>query len=84
MPVRSARVAVDATRDAVASARDADSFVIKNGGASPVYLGDATVTDTTGFALAVDDSVVLDLRAEDVLYGVCAAGQSTTLHILKD
>lgn len=84
MPIGHARVAVDDTRDEVASARDSGSQVVKNKGTNPVYLGDVTVTDTTGFELAPGETVVVHLAGEDKLYGICASGLSTTLHKLKE
>lgn len=84
MPIGQARVAVNDSRDEVASARDSGTQLIKNKGANPVFLGDATVTEANGYELAVGEAIVVDLGGEDKLYGICATGLSTTLHKLKE
>lgn len=84
MPIGSARVSVNDTVDEVASARDSGSQLIKNKGSDPVYLGDSAVTSSTGFELAAGEAVVVHLSGEDKLYGICATGQSVTLHKLKE
>lgn len=76
------RVSVDATRDPVNAARAADEYLVLNAGAQSCYLGDVTVTDTTGYKLAAGASVLLNMRGEERAYAICAAGESTTLHVL--
>lgn len=58
--------------------------VIKNKGASSVYLGASGVTDSTGFELANGETVtVSEMGYDEVLYARCASGQTATLHVLK-
>lgn len=48
-----------------------------------VYLGDSTVSDTTGFLWSgTDRELRLRLDGADSLYGVMGVSQSTTVHIL--
>lgn len=84
MPIGHARVSVNDSRDEVASGRDSQTQLVKNKGAASVYLGDVTVTDSTGFELASGEAIVVNLAGEEKLYGICAAGLTATLHKLKE
>lgn len=78
------RVAVDSTRDSINAARAAGEYLVLNAGAQSCYIGDVTVTDTTGFKLAAGGAVTLNLQGEERAYAICAAGESTTLHVLTE
>lgn len=56
---------------------------IQNKGTNSVFLGSSdAVTDSTGFELANGDSVTLRMRSYEAIYGVCAAAETATLHVL--
>ena len=89
MAIRNAQIAVDATRDLLARA-DADGAQVwvRNDGAQSVFLGDDTVTDsgaTGGWEVPANTTLPnpIQMYGGEELYGVCAAGQSTTVHILR-
>lgn len=87
MAVTATRVAVDATVDpvVVVTGRGGGRRVwIRNAGANEVYLGPADVTAASGFELAAATSLPapIDLGPDDDLYAICAAAETTTLHVL--
>lgn len=85
MPVSHARVSVDdSPRVAVATGDEPQPQTIKNKGTNSVYLGDVTVLSSTGFELASGEAVVISLEGADTLYGICASGESCTLHKLTE
>lgn len=49
-------------------------LLVQNLGASPVYLGDAAVTTSTGIRVSAGANVELELGAAAALYAICAAG----------
>ena len=57
---------------------------IRNAGANEVYLGPAAVTSATGFELAAGASLPhpLELGPDDDLSAICAAAETTALHVL--
>jgi hypothetical protein len=83
--IRAARIAVDDDPQVeIASARDADSFLITNrDAANSVYVGATGVTSAAGYELKAGESIELDLDGEDKAYAICSTGQSATLHVLK-
>ena len=87
MAVTATRVAVTATVGAVVAVTGRGSgrrVWIRNAGANEVYLGPANVTSATGFELAAGASLPhpLELGPDDDLFGICAAAETTTLHVL--
>ena len=50
--------------------------MVKNNGASTVYLGDANVTSSNGMPLEPGDVLSFDLKQEVILYGRTASGTS--------
>ena len=50
--------------------------MVKNNGASTVYLGDANVTSINGMPLEPGDVLSFDLKEQVVLYGRTASGTS--------
>lgn len=59
------------------------SVRVPSGAGSSVFLGGADVTSTDGFEIAPGDSLTIDVDPGDSLYGVCAATQSATIHVLN-
>ena len=51
-------------------------IMVKNFGASTVYLGDANVTSVNGLPLEAGDVLSFDLKQEVPLYGRTASGSS--------
>lgn len=85
MAVNAERVTVETTAVAL-NAADADSvsgvsLVVLNGGETAVNVGGSDVTSETGFELAADDSVTVDLASGEVLYAISAS--SATVHVLR-
>ena len=58
-----------------------DSILIKNTSADPVFLGGADVSSTNGFQLSQNQSITVDLTA-DQLFAVTGAGTTATVHLL--
>ena len=54
---------------------------IFNAGTNEVYLGAAGVTSSTGAQLAANATETFEV--DDDLYGICASGESCTLHVLR-
>jgi len=84
MAVSGARVAVATT--AVALNSDVDSvagtaLVVRNTGAGAVDVGGASVTSGTGYRLAANESVTVNLSSGEVLYAV--ADTTATVHVLR-
>ena len=50
-------------------------------GGQTVFLGPSGVTTTTGLALAAGDTVTIDLRGNDVVYGIVAATTQVVSHL---
>ena len=50
--------------------------MVKNNGASTVYLGDSNVTSSNGMPLEPGDVLSFDLKEQVVLYGRTASGTS--------
>lgn len=60
------------------------SVLVKNTGASTVYLGTAGVTSANGFPwAAADGPISFDLGSGEVLYGICASATSSTVAVLE-
>jgi hypothetical protein len=53
------------------------TIVVYNTTGSTCYLGNASVTTSTGFPLDAGKSVSLNLAAGVALYGICASGSAT-------
>lgn len=67
---------------------DADGIIgqsvgVKNVGTVVVYIGAAGVTDATGFPVAVDDSVSMDLGQGETLYAYVPGTTNGSLALLR-
>ena len=51
-------------------------IIVKNNGASNVYLGNSSVTSSNGLPLEPGDVIAIDLKEEVVLYGITSSGSS--------
>ncbi len=59
-------------------------MVIKNSDSTDtVALGPPGVTWASGFLLATEATINIDLAAGDILHGICDAAKSVVVHILK-
>lgn len=62
-------------------------LVVRNtGGTNTIYIGDASVSSTSGLPLKAalgDPPLVLDLDSGDVLYAACASGLNSTLSVVR-
>ena len=54
-----------------------------NFGPNPAYLGNSTVTGTTGVPIAATASPMFVLDPGDLLYAVCKASESATVGVLS-
>lgn len=62
------------------TAQNGFGVMIRNTGATDCYIGDSTVTSTTGYLLkAGESSPLLPMRPSELLYAVTATG-TTTVH----
>jgi hypothetical protein len=88
MAVKVKKTTVSTTEVAITSA-DTDitskGFVtLKNNGANACYIGASDVTATTGFALASGAQLEnIELKNNEVLYGICGAGESAAIAALQ-
>lgn len=57
--------------------------ILNNSGTDAVALGPTGLTFANGFQLAFGDTINIDLAAGDELFGICAAGKTAVVHILK-
>ena len=48
--------------------------VVRNRGTTSVFIGAAAVTTATGYELEAGDAVGLELRVNEVIYGIVASG----------
>jgi|GEM_PF-4735206 hypothetical protein len=66
---------------------DRINMVIVNTGTDTVYIGSSTVTAsgaaTDGVPLNATESIVFNLNETVLIYGICAAGKSTTVNIIE-
>jgi len=54
------------------AAAGGSTVLIRNAGSASVFLGDATVTTSTGFELVASDALSLPLGPNDTIYGIVA------------
>lgn len=59
------------------------AVIVKNAGASAVFLGGADVASTTGYQVDANEVLSYDTVSVEPLYAVCAAAGTATLHILR-
>ncbi len=86
MAVTSAQITVGATPTRVSAAESdsvyGSSLIIRNAGACDVFLGNAGVTTTTGFAVAAGAEYSFDLASGDDLFAIVATG-TVTVAVLR-
>lgn len=58
------------------------ALVIRNRGTAPIYLGDSTVSVSTGYQLDAGEAFTADLGSGDALYGITATDPQPC-HILQ-
>lgn len=68
--------------DPRADGRPGSSVVVYNPGPTEVFLGNDSVTTTTGFSLPSGATFQAELDDTDRLHGIVAAG-TQTVHVLK-
>lgn len=74
MSITSAKLAVDGTAVKVAEANGMPLEVHLHSASGAVYLGNATVTSTTGFKFDNGDKAVFTIPDGTALYAISAAG----------
>lgn len=73
--MKSSAVTVGTTATLIVGADDLNRFVyIHNGGGAKIYVGDESVSTTTGFHMANNESQEFFIPAKETLYGVVASG----------
>lgn len=80
------RVDVTATATAIATGKASrgNSVIIRNpSGNGTIDLGGSDVTDGTGFELAAGESITVPLALDETVYGIAAAAQTETVHVLR-
>lgn len=69
--------------DAIKSNQQGISLLVQNPTTTTIFLGGLDVTTTTyGFALAANQSIAVDLSADELLYAVVASG-TQTVNVLR-
>lgn len=61
-----------------------DSVLVHNDGGGDIFVGDSTVSDTTGFKVAVNARESFTVHAGDALYAVTAAAGTATAHVFEN
>lgn len=79
MAFRGFQVTVTDTPVRLFTGRDGET-VVHNRGAVSVFLGDNGVTDA-GYEVAAGEAFGMHYGHSDHVYAVCAAGQTTTVHV---
>jgi hypothetical protein len=73
--MKSSAVTVAETATLIIGADDLNRYVyVHNGGGAKIYIGDESVTTTSGFHLANNESLELFVPSRQTLYGVVASG----------
>lgn len=75
-------VTTSATRLDPSTGVPTGAVLVRNRGSAAVYLGGSNVTTANGFQLDAGESVPMDIRSGDALYGVVASG-TQTVHVLQ-
>jgi len=85
MPITSSQVSVGTTRVKIVVAQAGNQQVIvhdhDHNGSNDVFLGDSTVTTTTGLHVPKTETIQLDVPAGDDLWAI-ASGNSVALHLI--
>lgn len=89
MAINSGQVSVTSTAGVVVPAKSTRSqvlgghdlpnrdVVVTNGTGAIVYLGDSTVTTSTGLPVAVSTSIRISIHLDESIYGIVASTGST-------
>ena len=59
------------------AANRGDQIVNLHNSGGALYIGDATVTTSTGFKMDTDDKIEIPLGDNEALYGIVASGTNT-------
>jgi hypothetical protein len=70
----SAQVTVTTTAAVIVPASPFDQTVLLHSGSGAVYVGDSTVTSSTGFRLDNGDKIVLPVGDHEALYAITSSG----------
>jgi hypothetical protein len=85
MPITSSQVSVGTTRVKVVVAQAGNQQVIvhdhDHNGNNDVFIGNSTVTTTTGLHVPKTETIQLDVPAGDDLWAI-ASGNSVALHVI--
>lgn len=82
--VAAARVVIGTSPTLISQASaDLGPVLIKNRGTASVYLGGATVATTTGYELAVGETVSIALGGNEAVYGIVDTG-TVLVHKLEN
>lgn len=83
MAVASSQISVGTgTPTALATEGDGESVVVTNLGSNPVFLGNDTVTSTTGLQVVANQTITVALGVNDLLYAISGTG-TQTVHVLR-
>jgi len=74
---KSAQISVGTTPTLIVAANRADQVINIHNLNSTVYLGDSSVSTSTGFRMDNGDKLQIPLADNEALYGVTATGTST-------
>jgi hypothetical protein len=86
MPVESSQVSVGTTRVKIVVPRASNQRVIvhdhEHSGNKEVFIGDSTVTTTTGLHIPKTETIQLDLVAGDDLWAISNTAGGAELHVI--
>lgn len=85
LAIKSSRVSVGAAATALPAMplanRNGVSF--RNLGPGTIYIGDSSVTASTGYPKFVNEEVQLDARNSIIIYATCATGESASVAVME-
>lgn len=59
------------------------NIMIRNTGAETVFIGPSSVTAANGFSVLSGEVIGFEVQSGESVYGVCAAGKTTTLEVIS-
>ena len=77
--IATGQVSCGTSATSIVSARNRRRLVIRNNGANPVYVGAGAVTTSTGYKLAVNESLTLETSTS--VFGIVAASTESVSYI---
>ena len=71
------QISVTAAATLLVAANRADQAVYLHSSSGTIYLGNSTVTSSTGYRMDNGDKLTMQLSDNESLYGICSSGSAT-------